>query len=196
MAKPTTVVRQQERRIKEEYTNDRSQRESNTHTFQGLLRAYNPFKIPATSWLKKREGGRWQQAWRTLVCIQSDTQNVGVKNSFTWRQRTQRTTWEWRAAYCLWTTDVPRGGKWIRERKLVEQGWEHEQPLAERRWEECRRGGQREKTCREKRWQPQGRLLTLDYGHAQAASDWPVRVEACGSLPELALMFKSSLLFV
>lgn len=89
-------------------------------------------------------------------------QTYSPENVFTCRQRTHRMTWKWKEPHCLWTTDVPREPKLMREREVVVERQEAEQP-SKRRWEECRREDDRGRHAgeREKR-QPQGVLLTLD----------------------------------
>lgn len=90
-------------------------------------------------------------------------QTYSPENVFTCRQRTHWMTWKWKEPHCLWTTDVPREPKLMRER---ERWW-----WRDKRQNNLAKGGERnveEKTIgegmqgREKKRQPQGVLLTLD----------------------------------
>lgn len=44
-------------------------------------------------------------------------QTYSPENVFTCRQRTHWMTWKWKEPHCLWTTDVPREPKLMRERE-------------------------------------------------------------------------------
>lgn len=90
-------------------------------------------------------------------------QTYSPENVFTCRQRTHRMTWKWKEPHCLWTTDVPREPKLMRER---ERWW-----WRDKRQNNLAKGGERnveEKTIGEgmqgrgKKRHPQGVLLTLD----------------------------------
>lgn len=76
-------------------------------------------------------------------------QTYSPENVFTCRQRTHRMTWKWKEPHCLWTTDVPREPKLMREREVVVERQEAEQP-SKRRWEECRREDDRRRHAGER----------------------------------------------